>query len=166
MTADEARRLIRYTAWASTKVLDAVKSLPSDVRDESNGISHESIGGTVAHTYWADLAWLVRVRDPGSDLPPKQTYAEAAAGWPKVLEGWNVWAGALTDADMSRIIEYRSVLFGKNSSRIDEIVMHVTNHATLHRGQIVGMIRQLGIDPPKTDMIYFFREQAAAQGAS
>jgi uncharacterized damage-inducible protein DinB len=166
MTADEARNLIRYTTWATTKVLESVKALPEDLREKPNGISHESIAGTVAHTYWADLAWLVRVRDSGSDLPGKQTYADAAVDWPKILQGWNEWAAALADADTARIIEYRSVLFGKNSSRIDEIVMHVTNHATLHRGQIVGMIRQLGIDPPKTDMIYFFREQAAARAAS
>lgn len=161
MTADEARRLIQYTTWASTKVLDAVKALPDDVRDQPNAISHESIGGTVAHLYWADLAWLMRVRTPGTALPPKQTYADAAADWLKTLQGWTEWAAALTDADTSRVIEYTSILFGKGSSRIDEIVMHVTNHATLHRGQVVGMLRQLGIKPPTTDMIYFFREQAA-----
>lgn len=166
MTADEARRLIRYTTWASTKILDAVKALPDDVRDTPNGCSHESIGATLAHIYWADRAWLGRVLDPGASLPSKQTYADAAEDWPKILEGWNKWADSITDADPSRTIEYTSLLFGKNSSRIDEIVMHVVNHGTLHRGQIVSMIRQLGIDPPKTDMIYFFREQAAAQAAS
>ena len=166
MTADEARRLIQYTTWASTKVLDAVKALPDEVRDKPNAISHESIGGTIAHLYWADLAWLMRLHNPATAMPPKTTYAEAADDWPKTLQGWSQWAAALTDADPSRVIEYTSILFGKNSSRIDEIVMHVTNHATLHRGQIVGMIRQLGIKPPATDMIYFFREQAAATAAS
>lgn len=162
MTADEARRLIQYTTWASTKVLDAVKALPPDVRDKPNGISHESIAGTIAHTYWADLAWLMRVRNPSTAMPPKATYAQAAVDWPQVLQGWTEWASTLTDADTSRVIEYTSILFGKNSSHIDEILMHVTNHATLHRGQVVGMLRQLGIQPPGTDMIYFFREQAAA----
>jgi uncharacterized damage-inducible protein DinB len=36
-------------------------------------------------------------------------------------------------------------------------MQHVVNHATLHRGQIVGMIRQLGIDPPSTDLLFFLR---------
>jgi uncharacterized damage-inducible protein DinB len=31
---------------------------------------------------------------------------------------------------------------------------HVVNHATLHRGQVVGMIRQLGIVPPSTDLLF------------
>ena len=40
--------------------------------------------------------------------------------------------------------------------------MHVVNHATLHRGQIVGMLRQLGVTPPATDIVFYYYEQAAA----
>jgi uncharacterized damage-inducible protein DinB len=38
--------------------------------------------------------------------------------------------------------------------------MHVVNHATLHRGQVMGMLRQMGIDPPHTDLMNFYRELA------
>ncbi|MEP7352919.1 MAG: DinB family protein [Acidobacteriota bacterium] len=34
-------------------------------------------------------------------------------------------------------------------------MLHVVNHATLHRGQVMGMIRQLGIAPPVTDLIFY-----------
>ena len=40
--------------------------------------------------------------------------------------------------------------------------MHVVNHATLHRGQAMGMLRQMGIEPPHTDLLYYYRELAAA----
>ena len=43
-----------------------------------------------------------------------------------------------------------------------QIVMHVVNHGTLHRGQIVGMLRQLGVKPPSTDIVFYYYEQAAA----
>jgi uncharacterized damage-inducible protein DinB len=36
-------------------------------------------------------------------------------------------------------------------------MQHVVNHATMHRGQIVGMIRQLGLDPPSTDLLFYLR---------
>jgi uncharacterized damage-inducible protein DinB len=39
-------------------------------------------------------------------------------------------------------------------------VVHVVNHATLHRGQVVGMLRQLGIRPPATDLVFYYYEQA------
>jgi uncharacterized damage-inducible protein DinB len=36
-------------------------------------------------------------------------------------------------------------------------MQHVANHATLHRGQVVGMIRQLGLEPPSTDLLFYLR---------
>jgi uncharacterized damage-inducible protein DinB len=41
-------------------------------------------------------------------------------------------------------------------------MQHVANHATLHRGQVVGMIRQLGIAPPSTDMLFYLRPEIPA----
>jgi uncharacterized damage-inducible protein DinB len=38
-------------------------------------------------------------------------------------------------------------------------MQHVVNHATLHRGQVVGMIRQLGLDPPATDLLFYLRRE-------
>ena len=38
-----------------------------------------------------------------------------------------------------------------------QIVLHVVNHATLHRGQVMAMLRQLGIPPPPTDLISYYR---------
>ena len=43
-----------------------------------------------------------------------------------------------------------------------QIVMHVVNHGTLHRGQIVGMLRQLGVKPPATDIVFYYYEQTTA----
>jgi uncharacterized damage-inducible protein DinB len=40
-----------------------------------------------------------------------------------------------------------------------QIVLHVVNHATLHRGQAMALLRQLGMKPPPTDLIFFYREQ-------
>jgi len=39
-----------------------------------------------------------------------------------------------------------------------QLVLHVVNHATLHRGQVVGMLRQLGVKPPNTDFFFYLRE--------
>jgi uncharacterized damage-inducible protein DinB len=38
-------------------------------------------------------------------------------------------------------------------------MQHVVNHATLHRGQVVGMIRQLGLQPPAVDLLYYLIAQ-------
>lgn len=167
MTVQEARLLIRYTAWASRKVLAAAEALPAEVRDRANGISHESIAGTLAHIYWADRAWLQRLHAPAEPLPPRGNYAECAVEWPKTLDGWVQWAEELRDdAELSRAIEYKSAILGPSATPVYQIVFHVVNHATLHRGQVMGMLRQLGIAPPATDLIYYYREPGVAASAS
>jgi uncharacterized damage-inducible protein DinB len=50
----------------------------------------------------------------------------------------------------------------RNSMRLVDQMQHVANHATLHRGQVVGMIRQLGIAPPSTDLLFYLRREIPA----
>lgn len=161
MTTSEAQTLIRYTAWASRKVLQAALQLTDAQRDQAVGISHESIAKTLTHIYWADRAWYERVQNPSGALPGPSGWEETVTEWPKLLDAWEVWANQVDDQALSQDVQYRSLAGAPASTRLDHIVMHVVNHATLHRGQDMGMIRQLGMQPPATDMIYYFREQAA-----
>jgi uncharacterized damage-inducible protein DinB len=41
--------------------------------------------------------------------------------------------------------------------RLVDQMQHVINHATLHRGQVVEMIRQLGLEPPSTDLLFYLQ---------
>jgi uncharacterized damage-inducible protein DinB len=161
MTAKDAQTLLAYTAWASHKILDAAQRLPPQQLHQPTGISHQSIAGTLNHIYWADRAWFERIADPGAPLPAPTSWEETRQAWPELLGRWQQWAAERADGDFDRAIEYQSLTGGRASTRLDQIVMHVVNHATLHRGQVMGMLRQLGVEPPHTDMIYFFREQAA-----
>ena len=44
-------------------------------------------------------------------------------------------------------------------STLQQMLQHVVNHATYHRGQVTTMLRQLGAAPPKSmDLIQFWRE--------
>ena len=67
MTANEARTLIRYSGWASRKVLSAALQLTMEELERPNGVSHGSIAGTVAHIYLADRVWQERMS--GSNAP-------------------------------------------------------------------------------------------------
>jgi uncharacterized damage-inducible protein DinB len=42
-----------------------------------------------------------------------------------------------------------------------EIVLHVVNHGTHHRGQAAGFLRSLGHTPPKLDLIFYYRQMDA-----
>lgn len=160
MTANEARRLIRYSDWASRKVLTAALQLTMEQLETPNGVSHGSIAGTLAHIYLADRVWQERITFSDKPLVWDASLADAEAAWPEIQKAWEAWADALSDGDLERTIQYKSIAGNQGENTAAEIVTHVVNHATLHRGQVVGMIRQLGVQPPGTDFIYYLRELA------
>jgi uncharacterized damage-inducible protein DinB len=142
MTAKEAIRHFHYSGWASRRLLEAMKQVsPEEARRDVN-ISHRSIFGTLAHIYFADLIWYSRTVDPGVKVHAPAdvlTDAELVEGWADVQQRWEQWAASLDDRDLDRVVHY-------------------VNHATLHRGQVMGMLRQAGVAPPPTDLIFFLRE--------
>ena len=84
------------------------------------------------------------------------------AAWGNLQSGWEAWAGSLTDGDLERVAQYKALDGTPFESPVWQIVLHVVNHATLHRGQVMAMLRQLGAKPPATDLIYFYRDLKAA----
>ncbi len=56
---------------------------------------------------------------------------------------------------MERMVAYKYMDGTPGSTPLAQVVLHLVNHATLHRGQVVGMLRQLGVKPPGTDFISY-----------
>ena len=167
MTTTEIRHLFTYTEWANARVLDAAEKLPPEELLRDVHISHRSILGTLLHVAGADYLWLERWlgNSPvGHDVWAGWT-PDAAGSLPQVREKWqavtgrrNAYLGTISDADLSRELGYTRFTGEPYSLPLDQQMQHVVNHATLHRGQIVGMIRQLGIAPPPTDLLFYLME--------
>ena len=161
MTSIEAGLHLRYSAWASRKLVDAVRDIPDPDFEKHVGISHSSLLGTLAHILWADWLWFTRVVEPMEK--PGQAREALETVWPELQDKWVAWAERASDAEINRVVEYKSILDGQIArTPARQIVLHVVNHATLHRGQAMGMLRQMGIAPPHTDLMNFFRESSAA----
>jgi len=68
--------------------------------------------------------------------------------------------GELGEAGLTRDLDYRLLNGTPGRSSIAQMLQHVVNHASYHRGQVTTMLRQLGASPAKSmDMIAFFRER-------
>lgn len=161
MTAYEIQELIRYSGWATGKVLEAASALPSEDLTRDVGVSHKSIFKTLAHVYWADLAWHTRVVNPNEAMHEPETLSELKLRWTQLQRAWEEWADELDDTSAQVNIAFKSSYGGEFENPVWELVYHVVNHGTLHRGQVMAMIRQLGIEPPHTDFIFYVREREA-----
>jgi uncharacterized damage-inducible protein DinB len=154
MTPEEIRLHISYSGWASRKLLDATLALSEEEQRREFGVSHKNLIGTLEHIFFADRIWFSRVVDP-SVLESQETLAVA---WPKIQQRWEDWAAALTDREISRIVDYKDLKGNPHRTPVWQIALHVVNHATLHRGQAMSLLRQLGFAPPPTDLIFYYRE--------
>lgn len=161
MTAEDARIHIRYSGWASRKLLDAALALSPEDRVKPMAVSHESIAKTLSHIYFGDAIWYSRMADPNYPVPSHDALPAldfVAEDWPRLQRKWEAWADAATD--LSRQVPFKSRFIGDYGLPAWQIVMHVVNHATLHRGQVMAMLRQLGVKPPSTDVLFFYYETA------
>jgi uncharacterized damage-inducible protein DinB len=164
MTSEEASLHLRYSAWASRKLVEAIHVVSDSDLEKSVGISHNSLLGTLSHILWADWLWFTRVVEPIDK--PAQTREALETTWPELQEKWIVWAERASDAEINRVVEYVSILDGQKAhTPAWQIVLHLVNHATLHRGQAMGMLRQMGVAPPHTDLMNFYRQLAAGASA-
>ena len=76
--------------------------------------------------------------------------------WPALLARWQAWGDALQDASVA--VTYKDLQGNPHTTPLWQIVLHVVNHATHHRGQAAAMIRAMGHTPPPLDLIRYYRE--------
>ena len=150
-----------YSAWATRQLLEGASRLSAEQLDYGLGASHSSILGTFRHIYDGERVWLERLNEDGEwHLPPgpapERSFAFLLESWPKLWEGYLHWVEGAADRDLSH--EFLTVM--PDGKRLLgprwQIVLHVVNHSTLHRGQIISMLRNLGVQPPNADLMSYY----------
>jgi uncharacterized damage-inducible protein DinB len=169
MTPEEMRVLYDYNAWANHRALDAAANLTTEQFTKPLGSSFASVRDTLAHICGAEWVWLERFqgRSPGA-FPEASQYADVASlreRWAEQESRLLSFVGKLTQEDLNRVMEYKTLKFGVYRNPLWQSMQHVVNHGTYHRGQITTLLRQLGAQPILTDLMHFYRERAAAAGA-
>ncbi|MDQ6651875.1 MAG: DinB family protein [Acidobacteriota bacterium] len=170
MDLTDINQLFNYTEWANNLAMDAAVKLSDDDLRRDVGISHQSIFGTLLHMAGAEWIWLERWngRSPGKaeawsrwtmDHASCVDLAELKDRWMEVVDRRWRYLSELDDAKLTSELSFKLLSGDASSMRLVDQMQHVANHATMHRGQVVGMIRQLGIDPPSTDLLFYLRRE-------
>jgi uncharacterized damage-inducible protein DinB len=158
---EEFRDLFGYHRWANGRVLDATAALPAEQFDRDLGNSFGSIRGTLVHMLGADWVWLSRWTGTSPKAFPDwdvSTHALLRERWREIEGKQKEYLDGLGEADVDRVITYTLFAGTTGSNPLGELMRHVVNHSTYHRGQVVTMLRQLkAADPPHTDLIVYYR---------
>ena len=132
-----------------------LEQIPAEHLTHDFQTADRSILGTLVHTFGADRVWLKRVRgEPITTFltDEDRQLATLQRDWPRVLDGWSTMVD-----EPERVVHYQDMKGNPYTSKLWEIVLHVVNHGTHHRGQVSGFLRALGHAPPQLDLIRFYR---------
>lgn len=169
MTPNELHLLFTYNDWANKRALQAASALTQDQFTKPLGNSFSSVRDTLAHLYAAETIWLQRFHgeSPSAfpDVSEIDDLATLQSKWNPIAADLLNFASNLTQEDIDRVVEYKTMKFGVYSNPLWQSLQHVVNHGTYHRGQVTTMLRQLGAQPMLTDLMHFYRERALAASA-
>jgi uncharacterized damage-inducible protein DinB len=169
MKKEEIMALVEFNAWANRRVVSAVAAITPEQFTEELGSSFSSVRDTLAHILGVEWVWLERLegRSPGA-IPEAKEYADIASlreRWTELEAKMQNYLHGLTQTELEEMIDYKTLSFGMGKNSRWQMIHHVVNHGTYHRGQVIAMLRQLGAKGVGTDLITFYREKDAAAAA-
>ena len=162
MTRQDLHHLVQFNFWARDRIVDAARQLSAEQYTRDLGNSFRSVRDTLVHLYSAEWVWLSRWEgtSPTTPIAP-ETYPDLDSlmrDWLDLERRFRDHVTAVGD-DVERVIDYRLMNGTPGRSAFWQMLQHVVNHGTYHRGQVTTMLRQLGVPPPKsTDLIAYYRE--------
>jgi len=157
----QIRRLYTFNRWANLRFLDALDGLSDEELGRDLKSSFPNVAATLVHLLGAEWIWLERWRGGSPTGFPDAVTMNSVA---RVRERWDaLWADqqafleGLADDDLDRPLTYRTLAGDEFTQPLGDLLRHVVNHATYHRGQLTTMLRQLGHAAPSTDLVTWYR---------
>ena len=157
---------LAYSGWANRKLIEGCWTLTREELNRDLGSSHKNIIATLRHIYYAERVWLWRLRTDAMpraieigdqslfrDPDPEPNLFEVRERWPDISNGLSQYVENMLEADLDADLRGPDAAIPKW-----KLLLHIVNHSTLHRGQVVSMMRQLGKKPPNVDVMSFYFE--------
>jgi uncharacterized damage-inducible protein DinB len=165
MNFQDLKTMIDYHYWARDRLLEAIEPLSLEQYNRNLASSFKSIRETAVHLYAAEWAWHERWmgRSPTS-LMTSEAYPDVASlrrAWVEHERTMRAFLHDIGEQGVNRVFSYKLLSGGEGASPFWQMLQHVVNHASYHRGQVTTMLRQIGATPAKSmDMIAFFRTRS------
>ncbi len=163
MTADDVRTLYQYNDWANQRITSACRPLGAAAFTRDLGNSFGSIRDTLVHFQWAEWIWLERWQGRSPKQPAAfNDFSDVATlekRWKEIERNRELFLEQLTDDQLDRRIAYENLANQIWEYSLGQMMQHVVNHSTYHRGQVVTMLRQVGAKGVSTDYLLYFDEQ-------
>jgi uncharacterized damage-inducible protein DinB len=157
--------LIRYNDWANERMMEAIRSVSEESRRAPITSSFGSLRETLGHMVSAEWIWLQRWNGQSPATAPGWVASDSTDRFierlAEIRKQRLAWLWELDEAAFEKTVDYSNLAGNTYRNSLADLIRHVVNHSTYHRGQLATQLRQLGQVPPSTDFIVYRREQSA-----
>jgi uncharacterized damage-inducible protein DinB len=159
MNKNDIEFLYEYNRWANARILDAASKLTPEKFTVDLHSSHASVRDTLAHVLAAEWIWLERWNgtSPKALLDSSEfpTIGALRTRWAEVEGAQGSFIEGLTDASLDSPVSYTNTRGEQWTYPLGQMMQHVVNHSSYHRGQVTTMLRQIGAEVSTVDLLIF-----------
>ncbi len=153
-----------YNIWASQRILDVILTLPEEKQLAEVPSSFNSLYKTVLHMLDAENIWWQRMKMQERIIVPsenfKGTMQELTSTLLQQSRQWEEWVTNASDLSLEHVFQYYNNKKEHFKMPVYQMIHHVFTHGTYHRGQLINMLRQLGLEKlPQTDFSLWTRSK-------
>jgi uncharacterized damage-inducible protein DinB len=185
MNVADIETLYAYNRWANQRLFSRLEKLNSQQFVAETPSSFPSIRETVFHILFAEWLWLKRWQgispratgtNPNVTSATWKTLAPEGIATPQELttivelksfadsieQERQIFLSKISDTGLHAPLNFNDMAGNPYSEPLVQLLQHVVNHGTYHRGQVTTLLRQVGGETVALDMLFFFRERDAA----
>ncbi|MEO7394045.1 MAG: DinB family protein [Chitinophagaceae bacterium] len=153
-----------YNIWASQRILEIILVLTEEKQMAELPSSFTSLYKTVLHMLDAESIWWQRMKLTERINVPSENYKgnmkEVADNLLQQSKQWEEWVANASELSLDHVFQFYNNKKEHFKMPIYQMLNHVFNHGTYHRGQLVNMLRQLGVEKiPPTDFSLWSRKK-------
>ena len=158
------QQLSTYHIWANQLLLTTINALPEELQTKEVVSSFPGLYKTVLHMWDAESMWWQRLKLQEHVIRPSAQFAgnfkEATNELQLQSKQWQEWIHAAQEHQLQHVFQYQNTKREQFKQPVYQMLFHLFNHASYHRGQLVTILRQLGVEKiPATDFIDWSRRK-------
>lgn len=157
-----------YNLWANKLLTDDVNQLSEEQITKEIVSSFPSIYKTFKHMMEVENVWWERLKLAEHTTLPgwfSGNFDELSKKLLQSSQQWLDWVSNANEANINHVFAYQNTKKEQFKQPVYEVLLHLFNHETYHRGQIVTMLRQSGTNKIlPTDFIAFTRKSSTIKG--
>lgn len=156
--------MCEFLRWADQQSLVAARSVPDEGYYKELGISAGSLHKLLVHCMAAQWLWLCRFRGESpkriEDETDYPTRMDLEQRWPLVHAALIDFVGRQSQQALQAGVSYHDTRGEVHTAPLRDMVLHLIDHGSYHRGQINTLIKLGGGKPVPVSYRLFAMERA------